>query len=220
MSRFYQQLTHDFVQTKNRLHRVLQLTFPEIEQLFSTTDNHLYLEILSVFPHAQLASHNLRTLADTLQSISNQHIGQNRLNLIAHKLSKLARQSAPAVSLIAELGDLNRFKTSNQLNAFIGIDLRFNDSGQYQSSGFITERGNHIARKVLFKAIGNMASTATYGHPNHINDWYQKKKQSSQGVGTKKIAIGAMSRLIRTLHYLVLHNQLYDYELHQENNLI
>ncbi|MBZ1541488.1 hypothetical protein J6K67_09560 [Leuconostoc mesenteroides] len=50
------------------------------------------------------------------------------------------------------------------------------------------------------------------GHQNHINDWYQKKKQSSMSKGTKKIAIGAMSRLLRTMHYLVLNNQLYDYD--------
>ncbi|MCT4412057.1 IS110 family transposase, partial [Leuconostoc falkenbergense] len=98
------------------------------------------------------------------------------------------------------------------LNAFVGIDLRFNDSGDYKSSGFITKRGNTIAREVLFKAISNIAGTATYGHQNHINDWYQKKKQSSMSKGTRKIAIGAMSRLLRTMHYLVLNNQLYDYD--------
>ncbi|MDI6668137.1 transposase [Leuconostoc falkenbergense] len=116
------------------------------------------------------------------------------------------------VSLIAELGDLHRFATSNTLNAFVGIDLRFNDSDEYKSSGFITKRGNTIARKVLFKAIVNIASTASYGHPIHINDWYQKKKQSSMSKGIKKIDIGAMSRLLRTIHYLVMNNQLYDYD--------
>ncbi|WP_349533899.1 transposase [Leuconostoc citreum] len=96
------------------------------------------------------------------------------------------------VSLIAKLGDLHRFRTANQLNAFVGIDLRFNDSGDYKSTGFITKRGNSTARQVLFKAVSNIASTASYGHPSHINDWYQKKKQYSMSMGTKKIAIGAM----------------------------
>ncbi|KGB49683.1 transposase, partial [Leuconostoc mesenteroides P45] len=83
------------------------------------------------------------------------------------------------VSLIAELGDLHRFRTDNKLNAFVGIDLRFNDSDDYKSTGFITKRGNSMARKILFKAVANMDSTASYGHSSHINDWYQKKKQSS-----------------------------------------
>ena len=34
MSRFYQQLNHDIVSAKNRLHRLLQLTFPKIENCF------------------------------------------------------------------------------------------------------------------------------------------------------------------------------------------
>ena len=85
------------------------------------------------------------------------------------------------VSLIAELGDLHRFATSNKLNAFVGIDLRFNDSGDYKSSGFITKRGNTIARKVLFKAISNIASTATYGHQNqkYILHFYQSYTSSN-----------------------------------------
>lgn len=37
------------------------------------------------------------------------------------------------MSLIAELGDLHRFRTANKLNAFVGIDLRFNDSGDYKA---------------------------------------------------------------------------------------
>lgn len=34
LSRFYQNLTEDTVRTKNRLHKVLQVTFPEIESIF------------------------------------------------------------------------------------------------------------------------------------------------------------------------------------------
>lgn len=118
----------------------------------------------------------------------------------------------PVVSLIAEFGDLQRFATSNQLNAFFGINLRFDDSAKYKSAGFITKRGNTIARKVMLRTIGNIVSTATYGHPGHISDWYQKKKQSSLYKGTKRIAIGAMSCLSRTMHYLVITNKLYDYD--------
>ncbi|HAT54230.1 MAG TPA: IS110 family transposase [Lactobacillus sp.] len=117
------------------------------------------------------------------------------------------------VGLIGELGDLHRFSSPNQINAFIGIDLRFNDSGEYHTKGFITKRGDHWARKILFRSIGNIASTATHGHPNHINDWYQNRKKSSPSTGTKKIAIGAMDRLISTMYHLVMTNQKYDYTI-------
>lgn len=41
-SRFYQEQISDFVEEKNRLHRILQLTFPDIEQLFSLPTGQAY----------------------------------------------------------------------------------------------------------------------------------------------------------------------------------
>lgn len=74
------------------------------------------------------------------------------------------------VTLIVEADDLHRFATSKKLSAFIRIESRFNNSGEYKDSDFITRGGNTIAREVLFKAIISIASRATYGHQNHIND--------------------------------------------------
>ena len=42
LSRFYDQLTSDIVMAKNRLHKVLQFTFPELENLFSTAKGFNY----------------------------------------------------------------------------------------------------------------------------------------------------------------------------------
>lgn len=42
LSRFYQNLTEDIVRTKNRLHKVLQVAFPEIEILLSTPAGEQY----------------------------------------------------------------------------------------------------------------------------------------------------------------------------------
>jgi len=36
LSRFYQNMNEDLVRAKNRLHKVLQITFPELENLLST----------------------------------------------------------------------------------------------------------------------------------------------------------------------------------------
>lgn len=116
------------------------------------------------------------------------------------------------VSLIGELGDIRRFRNSNALNAFIGIDLRHYESGDYVANNHISKRGNTVARKILFKAIQNIASAAHY-HPNHINDYYQRRKLENGQQGTKKIAIAAIHRLIRTIYHLVINNQFYDYTL-------
>ncbi|MGV3019788.1 IS110 family transposase, partial [Streptococcus thoraltensis] len=50
LSRFYQNLTEDIVRTKNRLHKVLQITFPEIEKLLSTPTGEQYWNLVTAFP--------------------------------------------------------------------------------------------------------------------------------------------------------------------------
>ena len=50
LSRFYQNLAEDVVRTKNRLHKVLQVAFPEIENLLSTPTGEQYWNLVSIFP--------------------------------------------------------------------------------------------------------------------------------------------------------------------------
>ena len=52
-----------------------------------------------------------------------------------------------ATSIIGELGDIRRFKSANQINAFIGIDLKHYESGDFLGQEHITKRGNPYARK-------------------------------------------------------------------------
>lgn len=116
-------------------------------------------------------------------------------------------------SLIGELGDIRRFHSSNALNAYIGIDLRhYYESGNFVATDHISKRGDAIARKILFKSIQNI-DVVSHFHPNHINDFYQKRKRQSSQPGTKKIAIAAIHRLLRTIYHLVKYNQPYNYQI-------
>ncbi len=80
-----------------------------------------------------------------------------------------------ATSIIGELGDIRRFQSANQINAFIGIDLRHYESGNFLAKEHITKRGNPYARKILFKCIHNVAS-ASHTNPCHIADFYENEK--------------------------------------------
>ena len=56
LSRFYDQLTSDIVMAKNRLHKVLQFTFPELEQLFNTAKGFNYWSIVKMYPHCEIVN--------------------------------------------------------------------------------------------------------------------------------------------------------------------
>ena len=50
-------------------------------------------------------------------------------------LSIPGRAETTATNIIGELGDIRRFHSANQINAFIGIELRHYESGGLSSQG-------------------------------------------------------------------------------------
>ena len=267
LSRFYQNLTEDIVRTKNRLHKVLQVTFPEMENILSTPTREQYWNLVMTFPYKDfvLELSKDEPLEGIRQSTS-KRISDKRVAYLAQKLAALANQSYCAVkknspileevryyakellrlseqrqavleqmvelaqplpeyeillsipgiaettatSMIGELGDIRRFQSANQINAFIGIDLRHYESGNFLAKEHITKRGNPYARKIPFKCIHNIAAASHTNHC-HIEDFYEKRKRQSQTTSTKPHTIASIHRLIRTMYYLITHNKLYDY---------
>ena len=271
LSRFYQNLTEDLVRAKNRLHKVLQITFPELENLLSTPTGEQYGNLVMAFPCKEFVLRLSQSdLCEIIRQSTSKRISEKRIAYLTDKLIKLAKQSFCAVkknspmleevryyaqellrlserrqvvlndmvtlaqplpeydilrsipgiaettatSIIGELGDIRRFQSSNQINAFIGIDLKHYESGNFLAKEHITKRGNPYARKILFKCIHNIAS-ASHTNPCHIADFYEKRKRQSTIASTKPHAIASIHRLIRTMYYLITHNKLYDYSLTQ-----
>ncbi|WP_392339000.1 IS110 family transposase [Streptococcus suis] len=269
LSRFYQNLTEDIVRAKNRLHKVLQVTFPEIETVLSKPTGEQNL--VTAFPCKDFVLDLSKDeLLESIRQSTSKRISDKRVAYLAEKLIALANQSYCAVkktspimeevryyakellrlseqrqtvldqmvelaqplpeydillsipgiaettatSIIGELGDIRRFQSANQINAFIGIDLRHYESGNFLAKEHITKRGNPYARKILFKCIHNIAS-ASHTNPCHIADFYEKRKRQSQTTSTKPHTIASIHRLIRTMYYLIMHNKLYDYALTQ-----
>jgi transposase len=258
-SRFYQEINEDVVQNKDRLHKLLQLTFPEIEGLLRH-DELLYFRIVQRFPHPSTVPMNsVSDLADTIKAMAVKRMGIKRALTLAAKLMALAERvyaardamsyllqevsytaaeverlvqlkleivdtmikqavslpefaklvSIPgvgectAVMIIAEFGDIRRFRSANAMNAYMGIDLPRVQSGQYTATDLhITKRGNAVGRKILFRTIITIIAQRRK-HPTNISLFWDRKKQSSPKANSKKIAIAAIHRLNRTLYHLI-----------------
>ena len=80
MSHFYQKINRDIVSIKNRLYRILQLTFPEIEGLFTTTDSSHYWAFLTIMPPATITKRSKQALMDTTQSLISCYISHTILS--------------------------------------------------------------------------------------------------------------------------------------------
>ena len=188
LSRFYQNMTEDLVRAKNRLHKVLQVTFPQLENLLSTPTGEQYWNLVMAFPCKEFVlSLSQSDLYEIIRQSTSKRISEKRIAYLTDKLIKLAKQSFCAVkktspmleevryyaqellrlserrqvvlnnmvalvqplpeydilwsipgiaettatSIIGELEDIRRFQSTNQINAFIDIDLRHYESGNF-----------------------------------------------------------------------------------------
>jgi transposase len=66
-------------------------------------------------------------------------------------------------TLVAELGDLERFPTAPQLMSYLGLCPSERTTGTDRQQGGITKMGNGIARKALIEAAWNYRSPARIG---------------------------------------------------------
>lgn len=80
-----------------------------------------------------------------------------------------------AARIIAELGDMTRFKKKNELVAFAGLDPRISESGQNDGDHMhITKKGNKRLRCLLYLAV--TCSIRLKRDDNSIKDFYIKEK--------------------------------------------
>ncbi|HFI0126923.1 TPA: IS110 family transposase, partial [Streptococcus suis] len=98
LSRFYQNLTEDIVRAKNRLHKVLQVTFPELETILSTPTGEQYWNLVIAFPCKDFVLELSKDeLSKSIRLSTSKRISDKRVAYLAEKLTALANQSYCAV---------------------------------------------------------------------------------------------------------------------------
>lgn len=106
-----------------------------------------------------------------------------------------------AISFIAEIVDIKKFKRSKQLVAFIGLDSRVHQSGtSVRGKGYISKRGNKILRTRLY----NAASVAVL-RPNLFQSFFQKKR--SEGKPYKVALVAAMHKMTNVIYSVWTNNK-------------
>ena len=115
-----------------------------------------------------------------------------------------------AARIIAELGDMTRFKKKNELVAFAGLDPRISESGQNDGDHMhITKKGNKRLRCLLYLAV--TCSIRLKRDDNSIKDFYIKKKQQSNPMCSKAAKTACASKLVRIIYSMCKTGELYQY---------
>ncbi|MFR1047228.1 MAG: IS110 family transposase [Agathobacter rectalis] len=102
-----------------------------------------------------------------------------------------------AATILAEIGDISRFKNSSALVAFAGIDPTVRQSGEFNSThNHMSKRGSPYLRHAIF-----LAATTCSFHNSPLNAYYKKKRDQGKHHLT---ATGAVARKLTTVIYAVL----------------
>lgn len=99
LSRFYQELEDEIKRTRMYLHNALQLTFPELERLFSNRITPYALTLIHLLPHPELVQESSKTkIKNLLIKSTTKKISENRAKQKASQIIEYAKESYPAVS--------------------------------------------------------------------------------------------------------------------------
>jgi transposase len=105
-----------------------------------------------------------------------------------------------AISLLAEVGDINCFDTSKQLVSYAGLATSTRQSSETTRHGGITKRGRKRLRTVVIQAVLAMVNRTE----TPLMEFYRKKKRQ-KGAGK---AICATARKLLTIIFVLLKEEL------------
>ena len=111
-----------------------------------------------------------------------------------------------AVSFLSEIGDINNFKNSKKIVAFVGLDSSVSQSGDFTSTyNKLSKRGSSFARKILFNlAIASIKTRRNGVAANPVLLEYYKKLCLRK---PKKVAICAVMHKIINHFFAILREQ-------------
>lgn len=95
-------------------------------------------------------------------------------------------------TFLAELGEMNHFKSHKHVIAFAGLDPSVHQSGQYEGISRISKRGNRHLRRVIF-----LMTTCVVRSNNIFRQYFLKRK--AEGLPPKKAILATAHKLLRVL---------------------
>jgi transposase len=124
-----------------------------------------------------------------------------------------------AITILAEIGSIDKFVTPKQLVAFFGVDPAVNESGKFKGDRVkISKRGTRLGRRALYAVA--LASIRTKRNGEAMNQVLLKYYQENlKGKKAKVALVAIMHKLIKYLFAVLRDQQEYQVrnpKLHQK----
>lgn len=111
-----------------------------------------------------------------------------------------------ASGIVAELGDIRKYKNSKQMIKMAGLSLIENSSGKMKGKTTISRRGRKDLRRILYQVILGMIRSNTAFKKMYL---YYTTRSKNQLTGKQSI-IALCRKLLRIIHTIILKDIDYD----------
>lgn len=111
-----------------------------------------------------------------------------------------------ASGIVAELGDIKKYKNSKQIIKMAGLSLIENSSGKMKGKTTISRRGRKDLRRILYQVILGMIRTNSAFKEMYL---YYTSRSKNQLTG-KQAIIALCRKLLRIIHTIILKDIDYD----------
>lgn len=207
--RYRQSLVYIRSSIKNRIHSVID--YYGIQQSFSDLfgkEGRQFLQQLELPRLQHSIINNYLSVIDELSVLINKAEARLRKQLKTDSRVKLL-MTIPGIGIIiahiilAEIGDIHRFKNRHRLARYIGIVPSLHQSGQILYHGRITKQGNKHLRTAFVEA----AQTAIRRDP-YLQLQFNKVK-TKKGYGVAIVAIA--HKLVKSTYKVLIEQKPYRY---------
>ncbi len=156
LTRYRQNLVNDRSRLKNSVKRLINILFPEYDDLFADVHSNTSYAILSEFPgHNELATANIIRLTNIIVKVSNGYYGRDK----AKKIREYARRSIGTTSAVKseELKDtIERIRRLS--NKITELDRRINDMMEEVNSPITSIPGiGKVLAAVIISEVGDVS---------------------------------------------------------------
>ena len=209
-------LTRYRTSLKNRIHNLLHhlgLRPPLATDLFGVKGRHYLDSIKLDFPYQDALNGYLKLLNTT----------EDRLYSVGRRLSILLKENSDAKLLqtvpgigvflsqliLAEIGSINRFPSSDKLSSYAGLVPSLYQSGKTLRRGSCSKEGNKFLRWAVVEA----AHTAVRKDPL-LKDFYERIKGKK---GSQKAIVASARKLLVTVFHVLTKKEPYKYRSYIPN---
>jgi transposase len=198
-------------------HLATKATFTELKPIFRTSVKLVEMSqmvmlleqhVTCVMPKGSVLQEQLRSCHEQLLSAANackQELADRCDSELQNILTSMPGVGVTiATSLIAEIGDITRFKDSKALVAYAGLDPRkFQSGSTLNRSGHINKRGSPHLRRSLY-----LAATIAKRHDPRFHALYEKKR--AEGKRYREAIIIVARAILRCIYVMWTKNKMYE----------